>query len=86
MKGIEQRKAEDVKLVNTQMHLIRAPNARVKKPTTDTSGSLASDIPMDYQSALEESMSKLETEVEKESSKPLQKLRTKKEQKLLAKL
>ncbi|KAF7260559.1 hypothetical protein EG68_02228, partial [Paragonimus skrjabini miyazakii] len=86
MKGIEQRKAEDVKLVNTQMHLIRALNARVKKPTTDTSGSLASDISMDYQSALEESMSKLETEVEKESAKPLQKLPIKKKRKLLAKL
>ncbi|KAF6776667.1 hypothetical protein AHF37_03936 [Paragonimus kellicotti] len=86
MKGIAQRKAEDVKLVNTQMHLIRAPNARVKKSTTDTSGSLASDISMDYQSALEESMSKLETEVERESAKPLQKLPIKKKQKLLAKL
>lgn len=26
MKGIENRKAEDIKLVNTQMHLIKAPN------------------------------------------------------------
>ncbi|KAA3676180.1 large subunit ribosomal protein L24e [Paragonimus westermani] len=86
MKGIAQRKAEDVKLVNTQMHLIRAPNARVMKHTTDTSGSLTSDISMDYQSALEESMSKLETEVKKEMAKPSQKLQTKKKRKLLAKL
>ncbi|KAA0191630.1 60S ribosomal subunit protein L24, partial [Fasciolopsis buskii] len=83
MKGIENRKAEDIKLVNTQMHLIKAPNAREKATRMDTSSDEEEE---EKEEAMDVALSKLEDEVEKEKkSVPKKKTIVKRRQKLLAK-
>uniref|UniRef100_A0A3Q0KQB2 Probable ribosome biogenesis protein RLP24 n=1 Tax=Schistosoma mansoni TaxID=6183 RepID=A0A3Q0KQB2_SCHMA len=60
-KGVELRREEDIKLVNTQMHLIEAPGAKRKRELMD----------IDSESGLseEETMDLSLTELEKETSK-----------------
>ncbi|KER27070.1 hypothetical protein T265_05829 [Opisthorchis viverrini] len=83
MKGIEMRKAEDVKLVNTQMYLIKAPNAKEKEKDMDVE-SMSSD--QEPEEVMDISMDKLEGEVEKEKSTTApKKVTIRKRQKLLAK-
>ncbi|VDP95364.1 unnamed protein product [Echinostoma caproni] len=88
MKGIENRKAEDIKLVKTQMHLIRAPNAKEKVTRMDTSSS-EEDVEevVEMQEDMDVSLSRLEDEAEKEKSVPKKKVAApqKKKQKLFAK-
>ncbi|TPP66538.1 putative 60s ribosomal protein L24 [Fasciola gigantica] len=78
MKGIENRKAEDIKLVNTQMHLIKAPNAKEKITRMETSSEEEEDMDV--------SLSRLEEEAEKEKKPdPKKKSSVRAKQKLMLK-
>ncbi|CAL8101608.1 unnamed protein product [Calicophoron daubneyi] len=87
IKGIEQRKAEDIKLVNTQMYLIKAPNAKEKVAKMDAESSSEVEMQGEEEEVMDVSLSQLEAEVEKEKQ-PVRKreLPTKKKQKLFAKV
>ncbi|THD27138.1 Ribosomal biogenesis protein RLP24 [Fasciola hepatica] len=78
MKGIENRRAEDIKLVNTQIHLIKAPNAKEKITRMETSSEEEEDMDV--------SLSRLEEEAEKEKKPaPKKKSSVRAKQKLMLK-
>lgn len=80
-RGVELRKKEDIKLVETQMHLIRAPNAREREPEEEVRKAVVEemDVEMDVE------MENLEAKMQKESTPSSSKASVRR-QKILAKL
>ncbi|VDO01760.1 unnamed protein product, partial [Rodentolepis nana] len=88
-KGVDLRKKEDIKLVETQMHLIKAPNGKISVPYSQISSAREKESEEDaHETTVEEmevEMENLESKLEKEAAQSSSKTSSRR-QKLLAKV